>query len=117
MELNPSDAGIYDRVVVQEIIKELAQTQQIDKSRHAFKGRCSVVLGLQIAVAVILDADRLSKDAQHGLRRTMEKYSANLRLVLCCSSSSRIIGPIKSRCFIIRVPVPSNAEVYWPRQL
>lgn len=33
-----SDVGIYDRVVVQEIIKELAQTQQIDKSKRPFKG-------------------------------------------------------------------------------
>ena len=34
-----SDVGIYDRVVVQEIIKELAQTQQIDKSKRPFKGK------------------------------------------------------------------------------
>lgn len=33
-----SDVGIYDRVVVQEIIKELAQTQQIDKTKKPFKG-------------------------------------------------------------------------------
>lgn len=33
-----SDVGIYDRVVIQEIIKELAQTQQIDKSKKPFKG-------------------------------------------------------------------------------
>lgn len=38
VELTPSDVGIYDRVVVQEIIKELAQTQQIDKSKKYFKG-------------------------------------------------------------------------------
>ena len=34
-----SDVGIYDRVVVQEIIKELAQTQQIDKTKKPFKGK------------------------------------------------------------------------------
>lgn len=38
IEINPSDVGIYDRVVIQEIIKELAQTQQVDKSKRAFKG-------------------------------------------------------------------------------
>lgn len=37
IELNPSDVGIYDRIVVQEIIKELAQTQQLDKTKHRFK--------------------------------------------------------------------------------
>jgi replication factor C subunit 3/5 len=39
VELTPSDVGIYDRVVVQEIIKELAQTQQIDKTKKNFKGK------------------------------------------------------------------------------
>lgn len=38
VELNPSEVGVHDRVIVQEVIKELAQTQQIDKSRHSFKG-------------------------------------------------------------------------------
>ena len=39
IELNPSDAGIYDYVVVQEIIKEIAQYKQLDASaKHHFKG-------------------------------------------------------------------------------
>ncbi len=29
VELNPSDAGIYDRVIIQEVVKEIAQTQQL----------------------------------------------------------------------------------------
>ena len=34
-----SDVGIYDRVVIQEILKEIAQTQQIDlNAKHRFKG-------------------------------------------------------------------------------
>lgn len=38
VEINPSEVGIYDRIVIQEVIKELAQTQQIDRTKHAFKG-------------------------------------------------------------------------------
>ncbi len=38
IEINPSDVGIYDRVIIQEIIKDLAQTQQVDKSKKEFKG-------------------------------------------------------------------------------
>ena len=42
IELNPSDAGIYDYVVVQEIIKEIAQYKQLDASaKHPFKGMAS----------------------------------------------------------------------------
>lgn len=39
MEMNPSDVGTQDRLVVQELIKELAQTQQIDaNATRKFKG-------------------------------------------------------------------------------
>ncbi|OMH80347.1 Replication factor C subunit 5 [Zancudomyces culisetae] len=39
VELNPSDAGIYDRIVVQDLIKEIAQTQQVTvNSPKKFKG-------------------------------------------------------------------------------
>lgn len=48
VEVNPSDVGIYDRVVVQEIIKELAQTQQIDKSKHSFKGMRIILILLML---------------------------------------------------------------------
>jgi replication factor C subunit 3/5 len=34
-----SDVGIYDRVVIQDLIKEIAQTQQVDASaKRSFKG-------------------------------------------------------------------------------
>lgn len=53
----------------------------------------------------------MSKDAQHALRRTMEKYSTNLRVIMCCSSASKIIGPIRSRCLNIRIPAPSRQDM------
>ena len=34
-----SEVGNYDRVVIQEILKEIAQTQQVDlTAKHRFKG-------------------------------------------------------------------------------
>jgi len=34
-----SEAGNYDRVVIQDLLKEIAQTQQVDLSaKHRFKG-------------------------------------------------------------------------------
>lgn len=34
-----SDAGSYDRLVIQDILKEIAQTQQVDQNaKHKFKG-------------------------------------------------------------------------------
>lgn len=38
VEVNPSDAGIYDRIVIQDIIKDIAQSQQVDRLKGPFKG-------------------------------------------------------------------------------
>ena len=62
-------------------------------------------------VVVINEADTLSRDAQAALRRTMEKYMSNLRIILCAKSTSRLIAPIRSRCLLIRVAAPSTEEV------
>ncbi|KCV70048.1 replication factor C subunit 3/5 [Fonticula alba] len=100
LEMSPSDVGNQDRFVVQEVIKEVAQSQQIDaNAARRFK------------VIVIHEADNLSRDAQAGLRRTMEKYTANLRLILVCNSTTRIIAPIRSRCLLVRVPSPSKQNM------
>ncbi|KIS71002.1 putative DNA replication factor C subunit protein [Mycosarcoma maydis] len=100
IELTPSDAGNYDRLVIQDILKEIAQTQNVDlNAKHRFK------------VVVINEADSLSRDAQSALRRTMEKYMGNLRLVLCATSTSKIIGPIRSRCLLLRVGAPTDEEI------
>ncbi|CAG8506456.1 6779_t:CDS:10 [Ambispora gerdemannii] len=100
LEMTPSEVGFSDRVVIQDLLKEIAQTPQLDSNaKHQFK------------VVVINEADALSHDAQAALRRTMEKYMANLRVILCCNSSSKIISPIRSRCLLVRVGAPSVAEV------
>ena len=78
----------------------MAQTQQVDLSaKQRFK------------VVVINEADHLTRDAQSALRRTMEKYSPNLRLILLANTTSNIIAPIKSRTLLVRVPLPTETEI------
>ena len=112
--------GIYDRVVIQEILKEIAQTQQVDlNAKQKFKGepmlsfRSTLLIDLTFVflVVVINEADSLSRDAQAALRRTMEKYMTNMRIILCANSTSKLIAPIKSRCLLMRVAAPSEAEI------
>ncbi|KAH9276924.1 hypothetical protein BASA83_000436 [Batrachochytrium salamandrivorans] len=100
VEMTPSDVGIYDRIIVQELIKEVAQTQQLDSGAKK-----------QFKVVVLNEADSLSREAQAGLRRTMEKYMGNMRMILCCNVTSKIIAPIRSRCLLIRVSAPSDEEI------
>lgn len=100
LEITPSDVGNFDRVVIQDLLKEVAQTQQVDQSaRQRFK------------VVVINEADHLTRDAQAALRRTMEKYSPNLRLILLANSTSNIIAPIRSRTLLIRVSAPTEPDI------
>jgi replication factor C subunit 3/5 len=62
-------------------------------------------------VVIINEADSLSRDAQAALRRTMEKYMSNMRIILCANSTSKLIAPIKSRCLLMRVAAPNPEEV------
>jgi replication factor C subunit 3/5 len=108
IECNPSDAGNNDRFVVQEVIKEVASHGVL------YSGGTDGTTGASartFKVVVLTEADRLSRQAQASLRRTMEKYSSVCRIVLLCESPSKIIDPVRSRCLGVRVPAPSHDEV------
>jgi len=114
-----SDVGNYDRVVIQEILKEIAATQQIDlNAKQRFKGLQPYFYSFRrliscpfCSVVIINEADSLTRDAQAALRRTMEKYMTNMRLILCANSTGKLIAPIKSRCLLVRVAAPKPEEV------
>ncbi|GAB5031261.1 replication factor c subunit 3 [Nannochloropsis oceanica] len=100
-EINAAEAGSGDRFVVQEVIKEIAQSYNPTAALGLAGGRA-------FKVVVLTEVDRLSRQAQAALRRTMEKYTAACRLILCCNSASRVIEPVRSRCLGVRVPAPSH---------
>lgn len=172
LDINPSDAGYYDRVIVMQMIKEIAQTapllqQQIGAKglfkgdggaggsgkssgssrlpsgigahRHSLKeeeeegqrdgslhanspststagnpGSSSISTTrstIPYKVVILNEVDKMTKNAQHALRRTMEKYMSTCRLILICSSLSRLIPPLQSRCLAIRVPSHSQENL------
>lgn len=93
MELNASDARGID--VIRTTVKEFARMATI--SEVPFK------------ILVLDEADNMTADAQHALRRTMERYTDNCRFILSCNYSGKIIEPIQSRCAIFRF-VPLSEE-------
>ena len=60
-------------------MQEMARSRPVElKGARSFKS------------LVLHETDRLSKEAQHSLRRTMEKYTAACRLVLLCNNVSKV---------------------------
>lgn len=114
VEITPSDVGNDDRLVVQQAIVNMASAKKITASmmkKPEAKRKKTSNVERPFRVVVVYDADKLTLPAQHALRRTMENHTHNCRLVLCCERVSKIIGAIKSRCLLIRVPAPSEVAI------
>ncbi|MEM5798556.1 MAG: replication factor C small subunit [Candidatus Aenigmatarchaeota archaeon] len=85
LETNASDERGID--TVRNKIKEFARTKPI---------------GANFKIIFLDEADSLTADAQHALRRTIERFSDIARFILSCNYSSRIIEPIQSRAAVFR---------------
>ncbi len=86
LELNASDSRGIE--VVRGKVKEFARTIPLSSG--------------MVKIVFLDEADALTPEAQHALRRTMEKYSATTRFILSANYSSKIIDPIQSRCVVLR---------------
>ena len=105
VEMSPGDAGLNDRFVVQEVIKEMASNRNLNAATSAKNNSADY------KVVVLVAVDQLTKQAQAALRRTMEKYAVGCRLILLCNNPSKVIDPVRSRCLGIRIAAPSHDDV------
>ncbi|MUW15596.1 AAA family ATPase, partial [Halorubrum sp. CBA1125] len=60
---------------------------------------------------VLLDnAESIREDFQQALRRVMEKHHRTTQFVIATRQPSKLIAPIRSRCFPVRVRAPTTDE-------
>ncbi len=86
LELNASDERGID--MVRTTLKNYARTRVMGE--------------IPFKIIVLDEADMMTSEAQHALRRTMEKFADISRFILICNYPSKIIEPIQSRCAVFR---------------
>lgn len=96
-QIDPSLHGVYDRSIIQDLIKKIMQLQlgSADLSHGSHK------------VIVVENADRLTHEAQQSLRRTLELYVKTCRFIFLVNNEGNMIDPLQSRCLKLRVAAPS----------
>ena len=95
LELNASDARGID--VIRTYIKDFAKAKP--------------PVDIPFKILILDEADNMTAPAQQALRRTMEKYTRNCRMILICNYSNKIIPPIQSRCVVFRFGALSNDDI------
>lgn len=95
LEMNASDErGIN---TIRTKVKDFARTKAIGD--------------VPFKIILLDEADSLTSEAQHALRRTMENYTRTCRFILDCNYSSKILLPIQSRCAVFRFKPISKEEI------
>ncbi|MFX1338055.1 MAG: replication factor C small subunit [Promethearchaeota archaeon] len=95
LELNASDARGID--VIRTYIKDFAKARPPQD--------------IPFKILILDEADNMTAPAQQALRRTMEKYTNNCRMILICNYSNKIIPPIQSRCVVFRFSSLNNEDI------
>ena len=98
--IEPNTNG-FDKYLIQDIIRDYAKSELLNilKNTKLFK------------IVVINKIDNLSYYAQASLRRTMEKYSNTCKFILVSDQLSKIIEPLRSRCLLVRIELPTREQM------
>jgi len=98
--IEPNSNG-FDKYLIQEIIQDYAKSEILNilKQSKLFK------------IIIINKIDNLSYYAQASLRRTMEKFSNTCKFILISDQLSKIIEPLRSRCILVRIPLPTRCQI------
>lgn len=118
VEINVAD--FFDRTK-KEIREDPRFAQFLDgRSRMAKRDMINRVLKESASYApvsgefktVVLDnAEAIREDFQQALRRVMEQYHRMTQFVIVTRQPSKLIAPIRSRCYPVPVRAPTAAEI------
>jgi len=92
----------FDRYLIQDVVKEYARRMPLNvfTTKKSFK------------TVLINNIDNLPYYAQTSLRRTLEKYSSTCRFIMWSRSLSKVIDPLRSRCFCFQIKAPTKAQLF-----
>ena len=93
-EINVQNIPKNHQHIIAEFILDISKTMNI--FTHRYK------------IIILNNAEFLSRNIQHQLRRMMEMYNKNCRIILITHNISNIDETIQSRCIRIGVPCPSK---------
>lgn len=98
--IEPNSNGM-DKYLIQDIIQEYAKTELLD-----------ILSNKKIYKSIVINKiDDLSYYTQASIRRTMEKYSDICKFILISDNLCKIIAPIRSRCIMHRIPLPTDLNI------
>jgi len=96
-QINPSAHGVHDRLIFLNFIKILAQHKSLNRSGYR--------------VIVVENADNLTMEAQHSLRRILEEYVGSCRFIFQVTNECGMIPALRSRCIKVRLRTPKATEL------
>jgi replication factor C subunit 3/5 len=91
----------FDKYILQDVTTQYARQVPFEVFEAQRPFRAVVVNGI----------DQISKQAQMSLRSTMENYSRQCRFIMLCTNFYKVIKPLRSRCFCVRLQAPTEDQV------
>jgi replication factor C subunit 3/5 len=102
LELDPSEVKANDRFILSSLFKEFGTSNSMafSSSNNFFTSKENLRGGsnekkINFFTFVIHKAESLSQGAFAALRRTLEKYSSQIKVIMVCKSLGKIIPAIK----------------------
>ena len=96
-QIDPSQHGVYDRIILQNFIKDMLRNKPITE--------------IPYHIMIINNADRLTIEAQQSLRRTLEKKINTSRFIFLVNQESCSIDSLISRCLQVRLSSPTVPQI------